>query len=66
MNLYVFSRVMQTLAKLALKKGVVKDPKGMVSKYSWPIFGSLTWATVMFLFRWYPEFIQVLSCVFYC
>jgi len=59
MNLYVFARVMQALAKLAIKKGVVKDSRGTVSKYSWPIFGSLTWAMVMYLFRWYPELIQV-------
>jgi peroxisomal membrane protein 4 len=59
MNLYVFARVMQTLAKLAIKKGVVKDSRGVVVKYSWPVFGGLTWAMVMYLFRWYPELIQV-------
>jgi hypothetical protein len=61
MNLYVFARVMQGFAKLAIKKGVVKDSRGTVAKYSWPIFGSLTWACVMFLFRWYPEVIQVFT-----
>jgi hypothetical protein len=50
---------MQGLAKLAIRKGVVKDSRGTVSKYSWPIFGSLTWAAVMYMFRWYPEVLQV-------
>jgi peroxisomal membrane protein 4 len=59
MNLYVFARVMQGLAKMAIKNGVVKDSRGTVSKYSWPVFGSLTWAAVMYLFRWHPEIIQV-------
>jgi len=59
MNLYVFARVMQGFAKLAIQKGFVKDARGTVSKYSWPIFGSLTWAAVMWMFRWHPEVIQV-------
>ena len=63
MNLYVFARVMQGLARLAIRKGVVKDSRGTVAKYSWPIFGSLTWAAVMYLFRWYPEVIQVFLSV---
>jgi peroxisomal membrane protein 4 len=60
MNLYVFARVMQGVTKLAIQKGVVKDSRGIVSKYSWPVFGSLTWAAVMYMFRWHPEVIQVL------
>lgn len=27
-------------------------------KHSWPVFASLSWASVMWLFRWYPETIQ--------
>ena len=50
---------MQGLAKLTIQKGVVKDSREIVSKYSWPIFGSLTWAAVMYMFRWYPQVIQV-------
>ena len=50
---------MQGLAKMAIKNGVVRDSRGTVSKYSWPVFGSLTWAAVMYLFRWHPEIIQV-------
>ena len=61
MNLYVFARVMQGCAKLAIRKGVVKDSRGTVAKYSWPVFGSLTWAAVMYMFRWHPEVIQVFS-----
>jgi hypothetical protein len=51
---------MQGVTKLAIQKGVVKDSRGIVSKYSWPVFGSLTWAAVMYMFRWHPEVIQVL------
>lgn len=66
MNLYVFARVMQGAAKLAIQKGVVKDSRGTVAKYSWPVFGSLTWAAVMYMFRWHPELIQVLSTQYLC
>jgi hypothetical protein len=66
MNLYVFARVMQGLAKMAIKKGVVKDSRGTVSKYSWPVFGSLTWAAVMYLFRWHPDIIQVCAVAIFC
>lgn len=59
MNLYVLARVMQGLTRLAIRKAVVKDSRGTVAKYSWPVFGSLTWAAVMYLFRWYPEVLQV-------
>ena len=65
MNLYMFARVMQGLAKLVIKKGVVKDSRGTVSKYSWPIFGSITWGLVMYLFRWYLEVIHVLCLPFF-
>jgi hypothetical protein len=59
MNLYVFARVMQGFTRLAIRKWVEKDSRGTVANYSWPIFGSLTWAFVMYLFRWHPEVIQV-------
>lgn len=30
----------------------------LVRKRSWPVFASLSWASVMWLFRWYPEMLQ--------
>lgn len=30
----------------------------LVRKKSWPVFASLSWAFVMWLFRWYPETLQ--------
>jgi hypothetical protein len=59
MNLYVFARVVQGLTRLAFKKGLEKENRDVIAKYSWPVFGSLTWAAVMWLFRWYPEVIHV-------
>jgi len=29
-----------------------------VSSVGWPIFASLSWGAVMYLFRWHPEMIQ--------
>lgn len=55
---YVFARVVLALAKLSVAKGLVKDPQGHTTGASWPIFASLSWALVMWLFRWHPETIQ--------
>jgi len=69
---YVFARVMLALAKLAVKPreaasgearggiGLISDPrtKEMVTKHAWTAFASLSWASVMFLFRYHPEIIQ--------
>jgi peroxisomal membrane protein 4 len=30
----------------------------LVRKNAWPVFASLSWASVMWLFRWYPETLQ--------
>lgn len=56
--IYVFARVMLSLAKVAVKKGVVPDADGKVSANAWPVFASLSWAMVMWLFRWHPETVQ--------
>lgn len=29
-----------------------------VSQVAWPVFASLSWGAVMYLFRWHPETIQ--------
>lgn len=44
--LYLFSRIMMGLAKLPVKKNVIAEPA-----QTFPIFASLVWATVMFLFQ---------------
>ena len=30
----------------------------LVQQYSWPVFASMSWAGVMYLFRWYPDTLQ--------
>ncbi|KAF9362583.1 MAG: Tim17/Tim22/Tim23/Pmp24 family-domain-containing protein [Benniella sp.] len=44
--LYLFSRIMMGLAKVPVKKGIIAEPA-----QTFPIFASLVWATVMFLFQ---------------
>ncbi|KAA8914976.1 Tim17/Tim22/Tim23/Pmp24 family-domain-containing protein [Sphaerosporella brunnea] len=56
--MYVFARVMIALAKLAVKKGVIPDKGQKVTGNAWPVFASLSWALVMWLFRWHPELVQ--------
>jgi hypothetical protein len=56
--MYVFARVAVAMAKLAVKKGVVPDKDKRVSGNTWPVFASLSWALVMWLFRWHPEVVQ--------
>lgn len=70
--IYVFARVCLALAKLAVQpKGV---PGGTSSggwglagdgefrrelvRNGWPVFASLSWAMVMYVFRWHPEAVQ--------
>ncbi|KAF9204663.1 hypothetical protein BGZ49_005012 [Haplosporangium sp. Z 27] len=44
--LYLFSRIMVGLAKLPVKKGAIVEPE-----HTFPIFASIVWATVMYLFQ---------------
>ena len=30
----------------------------LIQKYSWPVFASMSWASVMWLFRYYPDTLQ--------
>ncbi len=61
---YVFARVVLAPARLAVKRGhglpVVSTPamSARISYHAWPAFASLSWAMVMYLFRWYPEDLQ--------
>ena len=62
--IYVFARVALALARLAVKPGiglpvVSKEPlSSKISHHAWPAFASLSWAMVMYLFRWHPEDLQ--------
>ncbi|KAG9290557.1 hypothetical protein G9A89_020927 [Geosiphon pyriformis] len=44
--LYVFARIMIGLAKLPVARKIIDEPRN-----TFPIFASLTWGTVMWLFR---------------
>ena len=58
--IYVFARVVLGLAKMAVQKGGVIPTEmrdGLKSK-AWPVFASLSWAFVMWLFRWHSESLQ--------
>ena len=62
--IYVFARVMLALAKLLVKKrneggpGVGWMAREKIQVNAWPVFASLSWAFVMWIFRWHPETIQ--------
>lgn len=71
--IYVFARVVLALARLSIESPSMTrttptptlwtqrlDPetKAMVQRNAWPVFASLSWAFVMYIFRWQPESIQ--------
>jgi peroxisomal membrane protein 4 len=51
--LYVFSRVVMGLGKMALKNlnNLPPSKQTAVSNYSWTLLSSLSWALVMYMFR---------------
>ncbi|KAJ5899868.1 hypothetical protein N7495_004612 [Penicillium taxi] len=60
--IYVFARVMLSLAKLAIQPGmnplsslIDAETRTQINNNAWPVFASFTWAFVMYIFRWYPE-----------
>ncbi|EKV20010.1 Peroxisomal membrane protein (PmpP24), putative [Penicillium digitatum PHI26] len=60
--IYIFARVMLALAKLAvqpkmhpLSSLITSDSRTKITKNAYPVFASLTWAMVMYIFRWHPE-----------
>lgn len=57
-SIYVFARVVLALAKMSTQKHVVPDPNGSTTRNAWPVFASLSWAFVMYIFRWYPDMLQ--------
>ena len=62
--IYVFARVILALAKIMVMKknegglGVGWEMRGKIQSNAWPVFASLSWAMVMWIFRWYPDTIQ--------
>ncbi|KIV85369.1 hypothetical protein, variant [Exophiala sideris] len=71
--IYVFARVILALARLSLEppaltsstptptlwtQRLAPETKAMIEKNAWPVFASLSWAFVMYLFRFQPEAIQ--------
>ncbi len=62
--IYVFARVVLALARLAVKPGygvpALSDParSAAISHYAWPVFASVSWAMVMYLFRQHPSELQ--------
>ncbi|TGZ83923.1 peroxisomal membrane protein 4 [Ascodesmis nigricans] len=55
--IYVFARVVLGLVKLMAKEGKLPEV-GKGNEHAWPIFASVSWAMVMWLFRWHPEVLQ--------
>ncbi|PHH60219.1 hypothetical protein CDD82_2329 [Ophiocordyceps australis] len=62
--IYIFARVCLALARLAVKPGhglpVISSPalSHTIRAHAWPVFASLSWATVMLLFNYHPEDLQ--------
>lgn len=58
--IYVFARTVLALARLSVQRGGA-IPWGLrekVTNNAWPVFAALSWAGVMWLYRWHPETIQ--------
>ncbi|PGG97032.1 peroxisomal membrane protein 4 [Blastomyces parvus] len=63
--IYVFARVVLAMAKIAVEPGthglshlITPESRNKIYANAWPAFASLSWAFVMYLFRWYPAAIQ--------
>ncbi|PWY72439.1 peroxisomal membrane protein 4 [Aspergillus sclerotioniger CBS 115572] len=60
--IYVFARVVLAMAKLAVRPNmhplsslITSDARAKIEGHAWPVFASLTWAFVMYIFRWHPD-----------
>lgn len=60
--IYVFARVALSLAKLSVEPNmhplshlITPESRAQIKNNAWPVFASLSWAFVMYIFRWYPE-----------
>ena len=38
--------------------GLSQEQLSIIQRYSWPVFASFSWASVMWIFRYYPETLQ--------
>ncbi|KAL8695415.1 MAG: hypothetical protein Q9224_003402, partial [Gallowayella concinna] len=58
--IYVFARVVLALARLSVQRGgaIPHEFRERVTSNAWPVFAALSWASVMWLYRWHPETIQ--------
>jgi len=68
--IYVFARVMLALAKISMEPRpqaatldipahiLSEETRTKIKANAWPVFASLSWAFVMYIFRWYPDTIQ--------
>jgi len=71
--IYVFARVMLALARLTIEppsamrgtptpvlftQRLSPTMRAKIRENAWPVFASLSWAFVMYIFRWQPESIQ--------
>ncbi|KAL4798236.1 Tim17/Tim22/Tim23/Pmp24 family-domain-containing protein [Aspergillus venezuelensis] len=60
--IYIFARVVLGFAKLAIKPGahplsdmITPEARKSIEGNAWAVFASMSWALVMYLFRWHPE-----------
>ncbi|KIX02907.1 uncharacterized protein Z518_08850 [Rhinocladiella mackenziei CBS 650.93] len=71
--IYVFARVILALAKLSIEppsatsstptptlwtQRLSPGVRAKIQDNAWPVFASLSWAFIMYIFRWQPESIQ--------
>ena len=62
--IYIFARVSLALAKLMIQRrsqggvGMGRELSEKMERNAWPVFASLSWAMVMWLYRWHPDTIQ--------
>jgi len=60
--IYIFARVVLALAKLSVQPNmhplsftINPQTRNALQRNAWPAFASLSWAFVMYVFRWHPE-----------
>ncbi|KAE8151069.1 peroxisomal membrane protein 4 [Aspergillus avenaceus] len=60
--IYVFARVILAAAKLSVQPDmhplsslITPEARTEIEKHAWPAFASLSWAFVMYIFRWHPD-----------
>ncbi|CAM4619916.1 unnamed protein product [Leuciscus chuanchicus] len=53
-NMYLLSRILFALSRLAVEKGFIPQPK----KDPFPLFATLVWGVVLWLFEYHPHTLQ--------